>query len=39
VKPNRAWRTRRVQYPFTKNLSGSIDYVHYLKKSNFAHRD
>jgi len=25
-----------VQYPFTKNLSGSIDYVHYLKKSNFG---
>ena len=25
-----------VQYPFTKNLSGSIDYVQYLKKSNFG---
>src|SRR6266446_2686488 len=22
-----------VQYPFTSNLSGSIDYVHYLKKN------
>jgi len=25
-----------VQYPFTRNLSGSIDYVQYLKKSNFG---
>jgi opacity protein-like surface antigen len=25
-----------VQYPFTKNLSGSIDYVQYLKKNNFG---
>ena|SRR2546430_16416199 len=25
-----------VQYPFTKNLSGSIDYVQYLKKSDFG---
>jgi len=25
-----------VQYPFAKNLSGSIDYVQYLKKSNFG---
>jgi len=25
-----------VQYPFTKNLSGSIDFVQYLKKSDFG---
>jgi len=25
-----------VQYPFTRNLSGSIDYLQYLKKSNFG---
>lgn len=25
-----------VQYPFTKNISGSIDYVQYLKKSDFG---
>ena len=24
-----------VQYPFTKNLSGSIDYVQYLKKKTY----
>jgi len=24
-----------VQYPFTSNLSGSIDYVQYLKKKNY----
>ena len=24
------------QYPFTKNISGSIDYVQYLKKSDFG---
>jgi len=38
VKPNRAWRTASVvPVPLHhKNLSGSIDYVHYLKKSNFG---
>jgi opacity protein-like surface antigen len=25
-----------VQYPFTKNISGSIDFVQYLKKSDFG---
>jgi opacity protein-like surface antigen len=25
-----------VQYPFTRNLSGSIDYVQYLKKNDFG---
>jgi opacity protein-like surface antigen len=25
-----------VQYAFTSNLSGSIDYVQYLRKKNFA---
>jgi len=37
VKPNRAWRTAvGVPVPLHQEPLGSIDYVHYSRKSNFG---